>query len=193
MELQLAIFLALLVLVLAWNAVLLWILRRMLARVVGQLDQNRVWYAHLGDTLRMSIRVAEATTTHMASLSGQLGEVVAELSDAVGRADNWARYGLAKLDFNGERASQKLTGKTRRFGRDLGEQLYRTAVVVHGLKNVLGLIVRLKVGGPHPVRRLITPTPVDTVLTVIEAVTALGQLFAPRPGRVNADRITPYE
>jgi len=181
MELRLTIFFALTFVVLAWNAGVLWLLFRMLRRAVGRLDQDQLWYRHLGGTLRMSVRAAEESTTRLAALSGEVRATVDQLGETLGRADNWARYGLAKLDSDADRASERLEKRTRQVGGRVGKQLYRTAVVIHGLKTALGFIARWK-AGRHPIRTLPVPTPVDTALILLQAVTAVGELFSgPEP------------
>lgn len=188
METRLTIFLALVFLVMAWNAVLLWVLRRMLHRANAHLDRNRLRYTHLGDTLRMSIRVAERTTEDLAGMTAELRSTVHEWEETLDRADNWARYGLAKMDFNADRASQKLHRGTRTLAGRVGEQLFRTATVIHGIKAALEFIARLKGDRTrHPVRTLLRPAPLDAALAAFQAMTALGKLFSSRAEREQAE------
>jgi hypothetical protein len=182
MQFQLTIFFALVFLVLAGNTVLLWAICRSIRSASGAIERNRAHQDHVKMTLRMSIRTAEQVTDRLVLASRRLRTAVDEVDDALGRADNLARYGLARLDFNADRASNALERTTRRFGRGAGETAYRTAAAVQASYALLGLFSRL--GGARLGRKLPVMTPVATAMTIIQAVNALGELLgAGRPGR----------
>jgi len=183
MERQLIIFQAFALIVLVGDAVCLWFLFRMIRQAARHFEQNRTWYEHLNRTLAMSVRAAETTSSRAAVVSGELRESLDALGDTLARTDNWARYGLAKLDFNAERASTTLGRKTRRAGSHLGEGLYKTAAAVQGVRATLRLVRRWQKGRRGQIiRHSLVPAPVDTVLTLLSAVTALGRLFSSRHG-----------
>lgn len=181
MQLQLTILFASVFLVLTWNAILLWSIRQALRRANDRLDENRVWYTHLGETLRSSIHVAEGTTARLALVSSRLRIAVQDVSEIFDRVDNWARYGLAKLDFNSGRASETVRGKTRRFASQLGDALYKTAAAIQGLRAVLSFIAHWKVGGVgQAARGAVVPGPVGTTLILLRGLTALSDLLESR-------------
>lgn len=181
MQLQLTILFASAFLVLAWNAVLLWFIRQALRRANDRLDEDRVWYTHLGETLRSSIHVAEGSTARLALVSSRLRTAVEDMSEILDRVDNWARYGLAKLDFNSERASGTLRKKTRSVAGQLGDALYKTAAAIQGLRAVLSFIARWKVGGVgQAARGAFVPGPFGTTLILLQALNALGDLVGSR-------------
>lgn len=181
MQLQLTILFASVFLVLAWNAVLLWFIRQALRRANDRLDEDQVWYTHLGQTLRSSIHVAESTTARLSLASSRLRVAVEDVSEILDRADNWARYGLAKLDFNSDKASETLRGKTRRLGSRLGDAVYKTAAAIQGVRAVLSFIARWKVAGVgQAARGAFAPGPVGTTLILLQALKALGDLLAAR-------------
>ena len=179
MELNLTIFFASTFLVLAGNAVLLWCLRRMLARASERARARQTEHARLIDALRVGVRVAEESTSRMAIVSGQIRSAAGELDSGLGRADNWARYGLAKLDFSADRASKRLEGKARDLGNEVRKPLYRTAAAIHGVKAVLNILSRWKPGAKGRLGRAARVVgPLDTAATVFQAVTALGSLLS---------------
>jgi hypothetical protein len=183
MELQLTIFFALTFLVLAGNAAVLWYIRRHFAAACRHLDANREHYRRLGETIRGSVRAAEHTSTRLAEASRELRVSVGQLRETMDRTDNWARYGLAKLDFNAERAAGRLRDQTRRLGTRLGEGVYRKAAAVQGVRAAIGLVARWRLGRQPAGRHAAPPVdPVDTALVLVQAITALGELFRPRKG-----------
>ena len=180
MELRLAIQLGLIFFVLAWNTVLLWALYRVLRGTERRLDRWQGEDAEVMRALGTSVRSAERASSRVAVLSGEVRSGVAEMSEVLDRADNWARYGLAKLDFNADRAAEKLGRRTRRFSGRLGGPICRTAAAVQGIRALLDLVARSQDGRSRRRRRLRVPEPLDTAATLLQAVTAFGALFSPR-------------
>lgn len=188
METELTIFFALTFVVLAGNAAVLWHIRKGFQAAAKHLDENRVYYRNVGETVRESVRAAEATSTRLAETTGLLRATVDQLGETLDRADNWARYGLAKLDFNAERASGHIRNETRILGSRLGESLYKTAAAIHGIRAAIGLIGRWQLARRAPLRKAAAVVaPLDTAIVIMQALRAFGELFRPRAGK--RDRI----
>lgn len=179
MEVRLTILLALTFTVLMLDAAVLWWLLRLLQQAGKHAQRNRADYARIHERLRTSLRIAEQATSRLRVVSGELRTAVVEFDDGSRRADNWARYGLAKLDFNAERLTDNLSARTRSLAHRIRNPLYRTAAAVHGLRATLDLIARWRDGGTGRLQRTAQLIDrVDTAANIVEAVTALGDLFS---------------
>lgn len=189
METHLTIFFALTFVVLAGNAAVLWHIRKGFVAAARHLDENRAYYRNVGETVRESVRAAEATSTRLVETTGGLRASVEHLGETLDRADNWARYGLAKLDFNADRACNQIREETRRLGSHLGESLYKAAAAIQGIRATVGLVGRLHLARRTPVRQAVSViAPLDTAIVIMQALRALGELFRPRTAERNGAR-----
>lgn len=183
MELRLTIFFALTFIVLSFNAVVLWWMRRALHRTCERARKNRAARAQLEHAVRLSVRTAVEVTNRLALVSGEIRAGVHQLDSGLGRLDNWARYGLAKVDFNADRVSARMGARARDATSELQSPLFKTATVIHGVRTILDLAVRWKTSKTG---RLVGATrvlgPIDTAVTVVQALTALGGRFSGRNG-----------
>jgi hypothetical protein len=181
MELRLTVFFALAAVALTGNAAILWAIWHAFRQAARRAEANRTQYARLTSALVDSLKTLEQGTTQLAVRSGEVRDAVVGIDNNLGRADNWARYGLAKLDFNADRVAQKLGSKTRHVAGGLREPLYKTAAAVHAVKAILELVAWERPGSRRvkKVSRMLEP--LDTAATIVQAITALGALFAPRP------------
>ena len=186
-QFQLTIFFALLFVVLAWNAGLLWVLSNWMRRVDQRVRASRERREHFIRTVGNAVRATEDATTQLVAVSARIRDAASRTDETLGRADDWARYGLAKLDFNTDRVAESLRKQTDRLGRDIREPLFKTSAAIQGVHALLTLAERW--GGTEGGRRRAAHVldPLDTTLTFIEAVTAVGELFAAPRARDDVD------
>jgi len=187
MEFQLTIFFALLFVVLTWNAGLLWVLSNWMRRVDQRVSASRERREHLRHTVGNAVRATEDATTQLVAVSARIRDAVSQTDETLGRADNWARYGLAKLDFNTDRVAESLRERTDRLGRDIREPLFKTSAALQGVHAILKLAERW--GGTEGGRRRAAHAldPLDTTLTFIEALMAVGELLGSPRARDDVD------
>lgn len=152
MELQLTIFLGLIVLVLMGNAALLWFIRKLLKRAADQAGREDARARAFLGRVKVGLDHLEATSEHAAQWAALSRERARELEDDFARAEDWVRYGLAKVDFKVEKVSKRLSGKTRRVEDAVRGPLSQTAMLLQGAKVVLEILNRYQgngAGGPR--------------------------------------------
>jgi len=147
MEPRLALFVALVFLVLSWNTLLLWFVYRALARSVKQSAQYQGHCSRLIKGLGVVLEKAELASGRAAGWSAQIRERALEAGGNVDRAESWLGYGMAKLDFTVDRVSKEITDGADRINAAVSEPILRTSTVVHGVKALLEL---LRLSQPDP-------------------------------------------
>ena len=140
METRLALFVALVFVVLVWNTALLWFVYRAAARAVDRAARYQHYSSQVIEGLRGTLEKAEVASDRATEWSGQLRERVAEASGNVDRVENLLGYGLAKIDFNVDRVSKEINDGANRIKAAVSEPLFRTGTVVHGIKALLELL-----------------------------------------------------
>ena len=140
METRLALFIALVFLVLLWNTLLLWFVHRALARSTDQVSRYQHHCDQLIKGLGVALEKAELASGRAAEWSGQIRERVVDAGGNVNRVENWLGYSMAKLDFNVDRVSKDITGRVARIQAAVSEPLFRTGTVVQGIKAFLELL-----------------------------------------------------
>ena len=134
------LFIVLVFVVLAWNAALLWFIRRGLQQAADRAARQEEQLKSFFGDLKVGIRHLESVSGAATEWSGRARERVQDLEGDFDRADNWVRYGLAKLEFNVDKVSERLTDKTQGIKSAISEPLFRTATVVQGVKALLELL-----------------------------------------------------
>ena len=152
METQLVLFIALVFLVIFWNTLLLWFIYRSLARSTDQIARYQGHCYQLIQGLGVALEKVERASSRAADWSGQLREKSVVAAGNVEGVENWLGYGMAKLDFNVDRVSKKITGRADRIKRTVSEPLFRAGTIVQGIKAVLELLAwaRPDQSGPSP-------------------------------------------
>jgi len=151
METRLTLFIGLVFVVLAWNTMLIWVLARVLRRLAVRTARYQHLSADAIGALGARIEQAGSASAHMVGWSRQARERVGGVNRDFGRAANWIHYGLARIDFNVERASEELDAATKKVSARVAEPLYRTATVIQGVKALLELItLRQRSGDDGP-------------------------------------------
>jgi hypothetical protein len=140
METRIALFIALVFLVLFWNTLLLWFIYRALARSANQIPQYQRHCYQLIKGLGVALEKVEVASGRAAEWSGQLRESAVDAGGNVERAENWLGYGMAKLDFTVDKISKQITDEADRIKAAVSEPLFRTGSVVHGIKAFLELL-----------------------------------------------------
>ncbi len=149
MEVRLTVFVALVSLVLLWNTALLWTLFREMSRYARKANDLEGPSEKLLETLRTTVLQAESVSAKATGYSGKAREKVADLRGDLDRTENWVRFGLAKMDFEMDRISERVRDTADRAKQVAGEPLSRAGAIVHGLKAMLEL-VHLPVGDSAP-------------------------------------------
>ena len=149
MDTRLTLFIVLIFLVLAWNTVLLWFLYRAAARTADKVSKYRHQCSAMIEGLRIVLEKAEFASDRATDWSGQGRQRMVEVDGNVHRAENWLQYGLAKISFNVDRLTLELDSRTRRVKAAVSEPLFRTGIVVQGVKVILELLARGR-GGTGP-------------------------------------------
>jgi len=134
------VFIALVFLVLTWNAALLWFIRRGLQQAADRAARQEEQLQSFFGDLKAGISHLESVSATATQWSGQARERVQDLEGDFDRADNWVRYGLAKLDFNVDKVSERLDDRTREIKSAISGPLFQTATVVQGVKALLELL-----------------------------------------------------
>ena len=98
------------------------------------------------EDLKAGLSHLESASGTATEWSGRARERVHGLEGNFERADNWVRYGLAKLDFNVDKVSERLENKTQGIKSAIWEPLFQTATVVQGVKALLELVMIRKRG-----------------------------------------------
>jgi len=140
MELRLTIFVALVSLVLLWNTALLWALLKGLSRSAEKATRFKGSSGKVLETLKTTVLHAESVSSKATGYSGKALEKVTDLGGDVDRAENWLRYGLAKMDFETNRISDGVRDATDRAKEAAAEPLIQAGAIVHGVKAVLELV-----------------------------------------------------
>ena len=149
MELRLTIFVALVSLVLLWNTALLWALLKGLSRSAEKATRLSGSSEKVFETLRTTVLQAESASAKATGYSRKAREKVADLGGDFDRAEDWFRYGLAKMDFEMNRMSEGVRDASDRAKEAAAEPLSRAGAIVHGVKAVLEL-VHLPCGDDSP-------------------------------------------
>jgi hypothetical protein len=144
-------FIALVFFVLAWNAALLWFVRRGISRAAERAAAREEQISRFIEDLKSGLDHLEAVSEKATEWSSAAREGARSLSDDFDRADNWVHYGLAKLDFNVDKVSERMDDNTQQIKSSIWEPLFRTATVVQGVKALLELVmIRKKHDGISP-------------------------------------------
>ena len=137
---MLALFMGLMLFVVAWNAALLWMIRQRLKRAADAADlwgpKARAAAADLNDRLER----LEAASAKAAELSARARARFVAAREHLDRADNRLRYGLATIDYEADRLSERVEGETRRIQGRLAEPLAHTAAGVRSFRGVLAFL-----------------------------------------------------
>jgi hypothetical protein len=156
MEVRLTIFLALVSVVLIWNTVLLWALFKGLSRSAEKATRLEGPSEKLLRVLRSTVLHAESVSAKATDYSSKAREKAVDLGGDFDRAQNWFRFGLAKMDFEMNRVSEGVRDATVRAKEAAEEPLSRAGAVVHGVKAVLELI-QLPMGDDSPAHSKVSP------------------------------------
>ena len=137
---MLTLFMGLMLVFVACNAVFLWMMRRRLKRTADAADhwgpKTRAAAADLKDHLER----LEAASAKAAELSAGARARVVTAQEHLDRADNRLRYGLATIDYEADRLSERVDGEARRIQGRLAEPLAHTAAGVRSFRGVLAFL-----------------------------------------------------
>ena len=148
MEIRLTIFIALVAIVLVWNAALLWALYRGLSRSVTRVERMEGPMASVIGTFRSTISRVEAASGRATEVSARARQRVSDFGGDLDRAQNWFRFSLAKVDFEIDRISEGVREGTDKVKSAVSEPLFRAGEIVQGIRAVLGLVTISRGDGP---------------------------------------------
>jgi hypothetical protein len=138
------VFMALVLFVLVWNAALLWFIHLQLKQSAGQAEQVAPAVGTFLGDLRNDLGRLEAASARATEWSAAARERVKMLEGDFDRADNWMRYGLANVDFEVNKVSERLDEETQRVKTAIEEPLFQTATVVQGVHALLELALAIR-------------------------------------------------
>ena len=140
MEVQLTIFAILIFLVLAWNAALLWGIYRAASRSAAKAALCCEEYAALHQDLKSILHEAESASERVVDWSARARDRAIGIDSEIERAQNWLRFGLAKVEFKVDRVSNEVGSGTDRVKAAISEPLFRFGAILHGVRSVLQFI-----------------------------------------------------
>ena len=91
-------------------------------------------------TLRSTISRVEAASGRATEVSARARQRVGDFGGDLDRAQNWFRFGLAKVDFEMDRISGGVQEGTDKVKSAVSEPLFRTGAIVQGIRAVLELV-----------------------------------------------------
>ena len=148
MEIRLTIFIALVAIVFVLNAALFWALYRSLSRSVTRAERMDGPITSVIGTLRSTISRVEAASGRATEVSAIARQRVGDFGGDLDRAQNWFRFGLAKVDFEMDRISEGVQKGTDKVKSAVSEPLLRAGEIVQGIRAVLGLVTISRGDGP---------------------------------------------
>ncbi len=133
-------FIALVAVVLVWNAALLWALYRRMSRSVAKAEEMEGPMTSVIGSLRGTITRVEAVSARATEVSATARQRVGGFGGDLDRAQNRFRYGLAKLDFEMDRISGGVQDGTDKVKSAVSEPLSRAGAIVQGIRAILELV-----------------------------------------------------
>ena len=137
---EVTVFIALVfVTILMGNAVLLYVLFGFVRPLAKGLQDEEPSVRTVRD-LHAALEELQTWSAGLAEWSAKASRGMVRVGEECGRADNFLQYGLAKLDFNVDKASARLEHRTQEVIDTVSEPLERAAAVVQGVKALLEIL-----------------------------------------------------
>jgi len=144
MEVRLVILLALVFISLVLNTAFMVYIWSSLKRASDQMNRRGAGIERSLTVMRDGAEALERASAQAREWSAAARERTHEVDADLERAEDWCRYGLAKVDFKVDRASEKLHEVTDQVCEKVRDPLYQTSTFIQGLKFLLELIDRGK-------------------------------------------------